>query len=70
VSWYRTAIGGHHDRRAEDHPCQGWLGLLELAKQLGNAKRDGTSGVNTLKWPYAFPIRKHHDVEQSSLRLD
>jgi hypothetical protein len=23
--------------------------LLELAKQLGNAKRDGTSGVNTLK---------------------
>jgi hypothetical protein len=49
VSWYRTAIGGHHDRRAEDHPRQGWLGLLELAKQLGNAKRDGTSGVNTLK---------------------
>ena len=49
-------------------PRLAWI--AEAAKPHGNAKRDGTSGVNTLKWPYAFPIRKHHDVEQSSLRLD
>ena len=49
-------------------PRLAWI--AGAAKPHGNAKRDGTSGVNTLKWPYAFPIRKHHDVEQSSLRLD
>src|SRR5499427_9036414 len=32
-----SAIGGHHDYRTEDHPAK--IGLLELAKQLGNVSQ-------------------------------
>jgi hypothetical protein len=36
-----SAIGGHHDHRAEDHPCQGWTaGACQTARQCQSSLQD------------------------------
>ena len=40
-----SAIGGHHDHRAEDHPCQGWT--VGVCQALGNVSQTRAIAATT-----------------------